>query len=165
MPLPLGAGDIMFSGCPSIHLSVRSLIYISDQPWPFCVMSVHQSIRPSVRLSLWRGFQAFSGERVERMAWSLACRCILFAYVLQLDLWKFALLISFFLPQLRCKQNFNLLAVLRYGNVGGTWKKYFLSCWASYFLARWHNYNVRQFIVLLGELLSCRATCLSYWAN
>ena len=45
MSPPLGAGGIMFWGCPSIYLSVRSLKYnLSTCTW------VHWSIRPTVTL-------------------------------------------------------------------------------------------------------------------
>ena len=64
MPPPLGAGGIMFSGCPSVRPSVRpseawnnlfSPVHGSvgpfDQPWPFCGMSVRPSVRPSGEVS------------------------------------------------------------------------------------------------------------------
>ena len=66
------------SVCPSVRLSetwnnlfshVHGSVGPSDQPWPFCGMSV----RPSVR----RGFRAFAGERIEGMVWNFACWCIL----------------------------------------------------------------------------------------
>ena len=82
MPPPLGAGGIMFSGCPLVRPSVcpskawNTLIWPvhgsvgpADQPWPFYGMSV----RPSVR----RGFRAFVGESLEGMAWNFTCWCIL----------------------------------------------------------------------------------------
>ena len=43
MPPPLGAGGIMFSGCPSVRPSVRSLKY----PLLTCTL-VHWSTRPTV---------------------------------------------------------------------------------------------------------------------
>ena len=55
MPPPLGAGGIMFSGCPSVRPSeawnnlfspVHGSVGPSDQPWPFCGMSVCPSVRP-----------------------------------------------------------------------------------------------------------------------
>ena len=64
MPPPLGAGGIMFSGCPSVRPSVRPTeawnnlfspvhgsVGPSDQPWPFCSMSVRLSVRPSGEVS------------------------------------------------------------------------------------------------------------------
>ena len=56
MPPPLGAGGIMFSGCPSVRPSeawntlfppVHESVGPSDQPWPFCGISVRLSVRPS----------------------------------------------------------------------------------------------------------------------
>ena len=78
MPPPLGAGGIMFSGCPSVRPSVRSLKY----PLLTCTW-VRWSTRPTVtilwhvRLSVRRGFRAFAGERMEGMAWNFTCWCIL----------------------------------------------------------------------------------------
>ena len=59
---PLGAGGIMFSGCPSVRPSeawntliwpVHGSVGPPDQSWPFYGMSVcpsvHLSVRPSVR--------------------------------------------------------------------------------------------------------------------
>ena len=55
MPPPLGARGIMFSGCPSVRPSeawntlfwpVHGSVGPSDQPWPFCGMSVPPSVRP-----------------------------------------------------------------------------------------------------------------------
>ena len=60
MPPPLGAGGIMFSGCPSVRPSdawntlfwpVHGSVGPPDQPWPFYGMSVPPSVRPSVRPS------------------------------------------------------------------------------------------------------------------
>ena len=57
MPPPLGAGGIMFSGCPSVRPSeawntlfwpVHGSIGPPDQPLPFYSMSVRPSVRPSV---------------------------------------------------------------------------------------------------------------------
>ena len=61
MPPPLGAGGIMFSGCPSVRPSVRPSeawntlfwpvhrsVGPPDQPLPFYGMSVRPSVRPSV---------------------------------------------------------------------------------------------------------------------
>ena len=54
MPLPLGAGGIMFSGCPSVRPSVRSLKY----PLLACIwvrwstgptVTILRHVRPSVR--------------------------------------------------------------------------------------------------------------------
>ena len=57
MPPPLGAGGIMFSGCPSVRPSVRSLKYplltctwVRWSTWP--TVTVLQHVRPSVRLSV-----------------------------------------------------------------------------------------------------------------
>ena len=65
MPPPLGAGGIMFSGCPSVRLSVRpsvrSLKYPlltctwvrwSTRPTVTVLRHVRPSVRPSVRLSV-----------------------------------------------------------------------------------------------------------------
>ena len=62
MPPPLGAGGIMFSGCPSVRPSVcpseawntlfwpvHGPVGPPDQPWPFYGMSVRPSVCPSVR--------------------------------------------------------------------------------------------------------------------
>ena len=62
MPPPLGAGGIMFSGCPSVRPSVRPSeawntlfwpvhrsVGPPDQPLPFYGMSVRPSVRLSVR--------------------------------------------------------------------------------------------------------------------
>ena len=55
MPPPLGAGGIMFSGCPSVRPSeawntlfwpVHGSVGPPDQPWPFYGMSVRPSVRP-----------------------------------------------------------------------------------------------------------------------
>ena len=82
MPPTLGAAGIMFSGCSSarpseawntLFLPVHGSIGPSDQPWPFCGMSVRPSVCPSVR----RGFRAFPRERMEGIAWNFACWCIL----------------------------------------------------------------------------------------
>ena len=52
VPPPLGAGGIMFSSCPSVRPSetwntlfppVHESVGPSDQPWPFCGMSVRPS--------------------------------------------------------------------------------------------------------------------------
>ena len=68
--------------CPSVRLSeawnalfspVHGSVGLSDQPWPFCGMSVRPFVRPSVR----RGFRAFAGERIEGMVWNFACWYIL----------------------------------------------------------------------------------------
>ena len=66
MPPPLGAGGMMFSGCPSVRpfeawntlfRPVHGSVGPHYQTWPFYGMSV----RPSVR----RGFRAFVGEHME----------------------------------------------------------------------------------------------------
>ena len=102
MPPPLGAGGIMFSGCPSVRPSVRLSVRPSVRPKPeipsfdlhmgplvhptnrnrftACPSvrpSVRLSVRPSVRPSVRRGFRAFAGERMEGMAWNFTCWCIL----------------------------------------------------------------------------------------
>ena len=55
MPPPLGAGGIMFLGCPSVRQSeawntlfwpVHGSVGWPDQPWPFYGMSLRPSIRP-----------------------------------------------------------------------------------------------------------------------
>ena len=78
MPPPLGAGGIMFSGCPSVRPSeawnilfppIHESVGPPEQRWPFYSMSV----RPSVR----GGFRAFAGEHMEGMAWNVTCWCIL----------------------------------------------------------------------------------------
>ena len=57
MPPPLGTGGIMFSGCPSVRLSVRSLKYPlltctwvrwSTRPTVTVLRHVRPSVRPSV---------------------------------------------------------------------------------------------------------------------
>ena len=50
MPPPLGAGGIMFSGCPSVRPSVRSL----KHPLLTCtwVVTILRHVRPSVRPSI-----------------------------------------------------------------------------------------------------------------
>ena len=71
MPPPLGAGAIMFSGCPSLRpceawntlfWPVHGSVGPPDQPLPFYCMSVGPSVRPSLRPSVPRGFRAFAGE-------------------------------------------------------------------------------------------------------
>ena len=61
MPPPLGAGGIMFSGCPSVRPSVRSLKYPlltctwvrwSTRPTVTVLRHVRPSVCPSVRLSV-----------------------------------------------------------------------------------------------------------------
>ena len=61
MPPPLGAGGIMFSGCPSVRPSVRSLKYPlltctwvrwSTRPTVTILRHVRPSVRLSVRLSV-----------------------------------------------------------------------------------------------------------------
>ena len=75
---PLGTGGIMFSGCPSVRPSVRSLKY----PILTCTW-VRWSTRPTVtvlrhvRSSVRRGFRAFAGERMEGMARNFTCWFIL----------------------------------------------------------------------------------------
>ena len=78
MPQPLGAGGIMFSGCPSVSPSeawntlfwpVHGSVGPPDQPLPFYGMSV--------RLSVQRGFRAFARECMEGLAWNFTCWCIL----------------------------------------------------------------------------------------
>ena len=69
MPPPLGARGIMFLGCPSIrlkpeipsfHLYMGPLVHPTNR---YCFTAC-----PSVR----RGFRAFTGERMEWMAWNFA---------------------------------------------------------------------------------------------
>ena len=82
MPPPLGAGGIMFSGCPSVRPSVRSLkyplltctwVHWSTRP----TVTVLQHVRPSVRPSVRRGFRAFAGECMGGLASNFTCWCIL----------------------------------------------------------------------------------------
>ena len=52
-PPPLGAGGIMFSGCPSeawnnLFSPVHGSIGPSDKPWPFCGMSVRPERFPGI---------------------------------------------------------------------------------------------------------------------
>ena len=86
MPPPLGAGGIMFSGCPSVHPSVRSLKYPlltctwvrwSTRPTVTVLRHVRPSVCPPVRPSVRRGFRALAKERMEGMAWNCTCWCIL----------------------------------------------------------------------------------------
>ena len=81
MPPPLGAGGIMFSGCPSVRPSVRSKPEIASfhlymgplvNPTNRDRFTACLSVRPSVR----RGFRAFAGERMEGLACNFACWCI-----------------------------------------------------------------------------------------
>ena len=64
MPPPLGAGGIMFSGCPSVRLSVRSLKYPiltctwvrwSTRPTVTALLHVRLSVCPSVRPERFQG--------------------------------------------------------------------------------------------------------------
>ena len=81
---PLGAGGIMFSGCPSIRPQpkIRNTLYppvhgsvgSSDQPWPF---AASPSVRPSVCLSVRSSFWTFEGKHMEGMAWNFTYCCIL----------------------------------------------------------------------------------------
>ena len=73
MPPPLGAGDIMFSGCPSVRpkpeipsfdLYMGPLVHPTNRNRFTACPSVRLSVRPSVR----RGFRAFARERMEGMA-------------------------------------------------------------------------------------------------
>ena len=78
MPLPLGAGGIMFSGCPSVRPSVRLsvrpkpeipsfdlyLVRWSTRP----TVTVLRHVRPSVRPSVRSGFRAIAEECIEGMA-------------------------------------------------------------------------------------------------
>ena len=116
MPPPLGAGGIMFSGCPSVRRSVgpsvrpsvRSLKYPPvhgsvgrpDQPWPFYGMSV----RPSVR----RGFRAF----FRRTYWGNGLKSYMLVCLDHLQNWLVyghSLLI------------FLILALFRLSETGQTW--------------------------------------------
>ena len=84
VPPPLGAGGIMFSGCPSVRPSVcpsvrpseawntlfwpvHGSVGPSDQPLPFYSMSVRPSGRPAGRLSV-RPSREVSGHLSEN-AW------------------------------------------------------------------------------------------------
>ena len=90
MPPPLGAGGIMFSGCPSVRPSVRPKpeipsfdLYIGPLVHPTnryrftACPSVRPSVRLSVRPSVRRGFRAFAGDCMEGLAWNFTCWCIL----------------------------------------------------------------------------------------
>ena len=86
MPPPLGAGGIMFPGCPSVRPSVWSLKYLlltctwvrwSTRPTMTILRHVRPSVPLSVRPSVRRGFRAFPGERMEGMAWNFTCWCVL----------------------------------------------------------------------------------------
>ena len=98
MPPPLGAGGIMFSGCPSVPPSIRPSVRSLKYPLLTCTWvrwctrptvtvlrhvrlsvrpSVRLSVRPSVRPSVRRGFRAFAGECMEGLAWNFTCWCIL----------------------------------------------------------------------------------------
>ena len=85
MPPSLGAGGIMFSGCPSIRPQpvIRNTLYppvhgsvsSSDQPWPFAASPF---VRPSVRLSVRpEQFLDFEGKHMEGMAWNVTYCCIM----------------------------------------------------------------------------------------
>ena len=78
MPPPLGAGGIMFSGCPSVRPSVRPkpeipsfdlymgpLVHPTNRNRFTACPSVRLSVRPSVRPSVRRGFRAFVGECID----------------------------------------------------------------------------------------------------
>ena len=67
MPPPLGAGGIMFSGCPSVRPSVHPSVRLSLRPKPEI---------PSFEGQIW-GFRVFPGELMEEMAWNFARWCIL----------------------------------------------------------------------------------------
>ena len=81
MPPPLGAGGIMFSGCPSVRPSVRPKpeipsfdLYIGPLVHPTnryrftACPSVRPSVRLSVRPSVRIGFRAFAGDCIEGLA-------------------------------------------------------------------------------------------------
>ena len=84
MPPPFGAGGNMFSGCPSVSPSDGSFVWSLKYPLFHLYMGllVHPTNSdrfaacPSVCPSVRRGFRAFAGERMEGMAWNVACRCI-----------------------------------------------------------------------------------------
>ena len=66
----------------SVRPSVRSLKYpLLACTWVRCstrsTVTVLRHVRPSVRLSVQRGFRAFAGERMEGMARNFTCWCIL----------------------------------------------------------------------------------------
>ena len=107
MPLPIGTGGIMFSGCPSVrpsreipsfHLYMGSLVHPTNHDrFEACPEILHADVSwpPSELIRLWSrsvdfppfgtnltgqiwGFRAFPRERVEGfMAWNFACWCIL----------------------------------------------------------------------------------------
>ena len=79
IPPPLGTGGIMFSGCPSVRPSVRSLKYPlltctwvrwSTRPTVTVLRHVRLSVRQSVCLSVRRCFRAFAGECMEGLTWN-----------------------------------------------------------------------------------------------
>ena len=128
MPPPLGAGGIVFSGCPSVRPSeawnnlfshVHGSVGPADQPWPFCGMSVRPSVRPSAR----RGYWAFAGERMEGMVWNSVCRCILGTFrtgwIMVMVCWFFSF-----------KRHFDLVKRVKFWVPGHfpkkTWWRYFL---------------------------------------
>ena len=99
MPPPLGAGGIMFSGCPSVHPSVRLSVRPSVRPKPeipsfdlymgplvhptnrnrfTACPSVSPSVRPSVRPSVCPSVRPERFPGICRgMAWNFTCWCIL----------------------------------------------------------------------------------------
>ena len=85
MPPPLGAGGIMFSGCPSVRPSeawntlfwpVHGFVGPPDQPWPFYGMSVRPSLRP----------ERFPGI-CRRMHWGIGLKFYMLMYLDHLQNW------------------------------------------------------------------------------
>ena len=142
MPPPLGAGGIMFSGCPSVRPSVCPSVRPSVRPKPeipsfdlhmgplvhptnrnrfTACPSVRPSVRLSVRPSVRRGFRAFAEERMEGMAWNFTCWCIL--TVVRTD--KFMTTVCWFLKFWR---NFDLVKRVKFRVSGhfteNAWRKW-----------------------------------------
>ena len=68
MPPPLGAGGIMFSGCPSVRPKPEiTFFHLYMGPLVHPTIRDHFAACPSVRPSGRRGFLAFAGERMEGM--------------------------------------------------------------------------------------------------
>ena len=62
---------------PSFDLYLGPLVHPTNRDRFTACPSVRPSVCPSVRLSVRRGFRAFAGECMKRMAWNFTCWCIL----------------------------------------------------------------------------------------